>query len=554
MRKVFRGQTRARIALFMVLVFLSSILLTFFVKPEKAYASASMGAYTLGDPNDLVNEGDSLYAAIYESELLEAPTTFADNVAEGLTNDDNYISIPFLGKLELGGSASSQYYSGKNKDGMYANTETLGLDVITESVNIVKAELVGLYPSGEETVLTLWDYSNYIYDEDDENDTETKSLYQTKLTKNVTDSLSNNSQGTISPGKTFDDFRIYFSNGSGNGVSSETASRYDKNNNKWDAATMHFPSSDEDDGILEGYYMPAAKYNSIKLKLNFFTAGEINSPLFELENNLETRDSTIEPGMRSDYYTMYNAFPLDATGGITASAVYANKEFLFERKTSDAEGKEVSGNIASAYRGSVAIGGQNFLSGGENQSDGGSSQTDIGGGTGDVDTDGGTALEPGDGANVDGTGDNALPGDSLQATDWKTALGIFFDDLVISNDDNRRSIGDITINIIGNTVMNTIGNSVGDMPNSILNRYEHSLTRADVAVAIYERLQLKGGGGNGAFYDVDANAWYAKAINGLENVGIIKGYGDGTFRPNSIITLEEYIALISRAVLWSWQN
>lgn len=48
------------------------------------------------------------------------------------------------------------------------------------------------------------------------------------------------------------------------------------------------------------------------------------------------------------------------------------------------------------------------------------------------------------------------------------------------------------------------------------------------------------------FKDVDGSKWYANAIGYMEQYGIIKGYSDGTFRPNAAITRAEFAAIASR--------
>lgn len=47
------------------------------------------------------------------------------------------------------------------------------------------------------------------------------------------------------------------------------------------------------------------------------------------------------------------------------------------------------------------------------------------------------------------------------------------------------------------------------------------------------------------YSDVDANAYYAKAIAWATKVGIVHGYGDGTFAPNKQITREEFATMLA---------
>ena len=48
------------------------------------------------------------------------------------------------------------------------------------------------------------------------------------------------------------------------------------------------------------------------------------------------------------------------------------------------------------------------------------------------------------------------------------------------------------------------------------------------------------------YTDVAANASYADAVNLLSNLGIIKGYEDGTFRPDNTVTRAEAATMIVR--------
>lgn len=71
---------------------------------------------------------------------------------------------------------------------------------------------------------------------------------------------------------------------------------------------------------------------------------------------------------------------------------------------------------------------------------------------------------------------------------------------------------------------------------------EKACTRAEFA-QILHNLGLSAPGG-GAFTDVPAGAWYASAV--AEISGILKGYGDHTFRPQQEITLAELAAIHCR--------
>lgn len=50
------------------------------------------------------------------------------------------------------------------------------------------------------------------------------------------------------------------------------------------------------------------------------------------------------------------------------------------------------------------------------------------------------------------------------------------------------------------------------------------------------------------FSDVDYYDWYESYIYGAKNLGIVDGYSDGTFRPDSLITRAEAVTMISRVL------
>lgn len=80
-------------------------------------------------------------------------------------------------------------------------------------------------------------------------------------------------------------------------------------------------------------------------------------------------------------------------------------------------------------------------------------------------------------------------------------------------------------------------------------RGENKMTREEVAV-MFSRL-LKNPPQKGQIYphsfsDVDENRWSITAISYLEQLGIIKGYPDGSFRPDAEITRAEFAAMASK--------
>jgi len=79
-------------------------------------------------------------------------------------------------------------------------------------------------------------------------------------------------------------------------------------------------------------------------------------------------------------------------------------------------------------------------------------------------------------------------------------------------------------------------------------RPNNPITRAEVATVFY-RLLLEtylDGNAETKFSDVPQDAWYSLAIATLTNLGILKGYDDGTFKPNNPITRAEFATVAAR--------
>ncbi|WP_181151108.1 S-layer homology domain-containing protein [Paenibacillus sp. PCH8] len=74
------------------------------------------------------------------------------------------------------------------------------------------------------------------------------------------------------------------------------------------------------------------------------------------------------------------------------------------------------------------------------------------------------------------------------------------------------------------------------------------VTRAEFAAILVRGLGLKLGEQVNSFNDVSGSEWYASAVNTASSYGLIDGYEDGTFRPQTQITRQEAMALIARAM------
>ena len=75
---------------------------------------------------------------------------------------------------------------------------------------------------------------------------------------------------------------------------------------------------------------------------------------------------------------------------------------------------------------------------------------------------------------------------------------------------------------------------------------EFNITRAEVAQVFYNLLLEHKNDSSVQFSDVTAQAWYYNAVAELTKSGVIRGYEDGTFRPDQAITRAELTAIAAR--------
>ena len=82
------------------------------------------------------------------------------------------------------------------------------------------------------------------------------------------------------------------------------------------------------------------------------------------------------------------------------------------------------------------------------------------------------------------------------------------------------------------------------------NRFEpdRSVTRAEFAATLINALGIELSATTGTFKDVPASAWYSSYVETAYEYGLLKGNGDGTFKPLASITREEAAAMICRAM------
>lgn len=81
-----------------------------------------------------------------------------------------------------------------------------------------------------------------------------------------------------------------------------------------------------------------------------------------------------------------------------------------------------------------------------------------------------------------------------------------------------------------------------------------AITRAEFAAIVVRALGLTADGSTNKFSDVSANAWYAGDVAAAANAGLIKGYNDGTFKPNANITRQELASVVVRAMKYAGKD
>ena len=81
-------------------------------------------------------------------------------------------------------------------------------------------------------------------------------------------------------------------------------------------------------------------------------------------------------------------------------------------------------------------------------------------------------------------------------------------------------------------------------------RPSNNISRAEVATIFFRLLtdeaRTQYDKTTSSFSDIKDGAWCCRAVSTLTNMGIIKGYTDGTFRPNADITRAELATIIAR--------
>ena len=81
---------------------------------------------------------------------------------------------------------------------------------------------------------------------------------------------------------------------------------------------------------------------------------------------------------------------------------------------------------------------------------------------------------------------------------------------------------------------------------------EQTTTRAMI-VSMLARLEGVESANNAGFADV-SNEWYATSVNWAANVGVVNGYEDSAFRPNTAITREQLAAILMNYAQYKGQD
>ena len=77
-------------------------------------------------------------------------------------------------------------------------------------------------------------------------------------------------------------------------------------------------------------------------------------------------------------------------------------------------------------------------------------------------------------------------------------------------------------------------------------RPETAITRGQVAQIFYNLSDTEDESYTNSFSDVSTEDWYYKAVMTLAEMGVIQGYENGTFRPDSYVTRAEFTAMVVR--------
>ncbi|PRR72841.1 S-layer homology domain-containing protein [Moorella stamsii] len=127
-----------------------------------------------------------------------------------------------------------------------------------------------------------------------------------------------------------------------------------------------------------------------------------------------------------------------------------------------------------------------------------------------------------------------------------------FSDYAVFVKEARKSFEDVTNNSFAwakDTIETLAGAGIVAGVDSSHFEPGRAVTRAEFASLLVKALGLEAKEGTkNPFKDVKGDAWYAGAVTAAAGNGLVKGYEDGTFRPENLITREELVAMLVRAM------
>ncbi|OXM84501.1 S-layer homology domain-containing protein [Paenibacillus rigui] len=77
---------------------------------------------------------------------------------------------------------------------------------------------------------------------------------------------------------------------------------------------------------------------------------------------------------------------------------------------------------------------------------------------------------------------------------------------------------------------------------------DRSITRGEFAAMVVKALGLQAASTQSAFQDVQLGDWYAPYVEAAQQYGVISGYGNGSFGPHDMLTREQAMTIIVRAM------
>ncbi|MGQ9825293.1 MAG: S-layer homology domain-containing protein, partial [Desulfotomaculales bacterium] len=125
-----------------------------------------------------------------------------------------------------------------------------------------------------------------------------------------------------------------------------------------------------------------------------------------------------------------------------------------------------------------------------------------------------------------------------------------FSDFAVFAKDSKKSFADVTSDNFGwarETIETLAGAGILAGVDGIHFEPERAVTRAEFAALLAKALALREKREpKNSFRDVKATDWYAGAVAAVAGADLVKGYEDGTFRPEQKITREEVAAVLAR--------